>query len=200
MDNQWFRGALGPRDGIFPKSFVEILVPLPPAAAAPPPGQTDDAAEEPEVVPLLAPAAVSLEAPQKNAQGGSSGELGEAVAIHTYESAALEDLEFREGERLYLVEAIDADWFRGKKRSGQEGLFPRSFVNVLREPGRADEGNKVVVALFDYKSDHPGDLPLAAGAEVELLEKVDADWLRGRRCADGVEGIFPATFVETVDW
>lgn len=37
------------------------------------------------------------------------------------------------GDTIVLVKSIDADWLKGELK-GKEGIFPRSFVQVLKDP------------------------------------------------------------------
>ena len=52
-------------------------------------------------------------------------------------------------------------------------------------------------AQFDFFSEAPGELSLNTGDVIELLERVDAQWLKGR--LRGKEGIFPADFVTILE-
>ena len=53
------------------------------------------------------------------------------------------------------------------------------------------------MALYPFSAAGEGELSIAEGDRIELLERVDADWLRGR--LGGSEGIFPAEFVNVVE-
>lgn len=46
--------------------------------------------------------------------------------LHLFESAQV-------GDTIVLVKSIDADWLKGELK-GKEGIFPRSFVQVLKDP------------------------------------------------------------------
>ena len=50
------------------------------------------------------------------------------------------------------------------------------------------------VALYEFATSSADELSLAIGDTVELLERVGAEWLRGR--LRGQVGIFPSQFVE----
>ena len=49
------------------------------------------------------------------------------------------------------------------------------------------------MALYSFSAEAPGELSISEGDQVELIEQVDASWLKGR--LRGKEGIFPADFV-----
>ena len=50
------------------------------------------------------------------------------------------------------------------------------------------------VAVYPFTAEGEGELSLTAGDTIELLERVGAEWLKGRRGED--TGIFPSQFVE----
>merc|ERR1712232_1110025 len=50
-------------------------------------------------------------------------------------------------------------------------------------------------ALYPYEPQHPGDLKLVPGAEIELI-KTDGGWWEG--LYQGERGIFPANYVERI--
>jgi hypothetical protein len=51
-------------------------------------------------------------------------------------------------------------------------------------------------ALYDYQQKDPSDLALFKGCQIQVLEKLNADWWRGRDLISGREGIFPSNYVE----
>ena len=51
------------------------------------------------------------------------------------------------------------------------------------------------VVLHQFVAENDGELSLDPGETIELLERVEADWLKGRG-RGGREGLFPAAFVE----
>ena len=61
-----------------------------------------------------------------------------------------------------------------------------NFILLFREPH--------CVAQYDFNAEEPGELSIRTGDVIMLVEKVDADWLKGR--LRGQEGIFPSGFVE----
>jgi hypothetical protein len=174
------------REGLFPATFVEVVVPLPePSVASADQPTTGDTEPAPEAADTPAEGSASV-----------TTNPGTGVGLYDYDSPEMGDLCFVAGEKLVLLEAVDADWLRGRKRNGLEGLFPRAFVQVDLEPG-VDPSTvaHVVMALYDFESSHDGDLPVMAGDEVEVLEKLEG-WIRARRCTDGVEGLVPMDYLE----
>ena len=54
----------------------------------------------------------------------------------------------------------------------------------------------VCVALYDYLSDNEADLNLVCGDVIEILERVDENWLRGRKKGQTADGLFPRAYVD----
>ena len=50
------------------------------------------------------------------------------------------------------------------------------------------------MALYPFDAAGPGELSIKTGDVIILLEKIDADWIKGR--LRGQEGMFPSGFVE----
>lgn len=50
------------------------------------------------------------------------------------------------------------------------------------------------VALYSFDAGGPGELSIKTDDVITLLEKIDADWIKGR--LSGQEGMFPVGFVE----
>lgn len=54
-----------------------------------------------------------------------------ALAQYDYEKAEDNEIELREGEYVTEVEMIDKDWWLGVNSSGERGLFPSNYVEVV---------------------------------------------------------------------
>ncbi|GAA5896174.1 hypothetical protein JCM6882_008510 [Rhodosporidiobolus microsporus] len=76
--------------------------------------------------PVAAPAApaASRPAPPPARRG-----LGTAVALYDFEAGQAEDLSFREGDRIEVLEVVSDDWYRGALH-GREGIFPSAYVQM----------------------------------------------------------------------
>lgn len=53
------------------------------------------------------------------------------------------------------------------------------------------------VATFSFASEAPSELSISKGDKIELVGRLDQDWLKGR--LGGHEGIFPASFVDIIE-
>ncbi|KAJ5153326.1 uncharacterized protein N7482_009804 [Penicillium canariense] len=62
--------------------------------------------------------------------------LGLASAMYAYTPTDAGDLALAPNDRVQVIEHMNDDWWRGRnERTGREGIFPRSYVNVINEKG-----------------------------------------------------------------
>ncbi|KKK12112.1 hypothetical protein ARAM_003201 [Aspergillus rambellii] len=60
--------------------------------------------------------------------------LSVASALYAYTPTDAGDLALQPNDRVQVLEHMNADWWRGRnERTNLEGIFPRSYVNVLNE-------------------------------------------------------------------
>ena len=60
--------------------------------------------------------------------------LAQATALYTYTSTDAGDLELQPNDHITVTEYMNAEWWKGRSsRTGQEGIFPRSYVKVIDE-------------------------------------------------------------------
>uniref|UniRef100_A0A8C8DJI7 Neutrophil cytosolic factor 2 n=1 Tax=Oryzias sinensis TaxID=183150 RepID=A0A8C8DJI7_9TELE len=62
-----------------------------------------------------------------NEKKQEEGEETHRVALHSYQSANPEDLNFKEGDEITVLARINQDWLEGRC-NGSTGIFPASFV------------------------------------------------------------------------
>ena len=64
----------------------------------------------------------------------SSPSVATASALYEYHPSDAGDLAIVPNDRIFITEFMNADWAKGRnERTGMEGIFPRSYVNVLDE-------------------------------------------------------------------
>ncbi|KAF7590746.1 hypothetical protein BBP40_002484 [Aspergillus hancockii] len=60
--------------------------------------------------------------------------LAVATALYAYAPTDPGDLALQPHDRVQVLEHMNADWWRGRnERTNMEGIFPRSYVNVVEE-------------------------------------------------------------------
>ena len=84
--------------------------------------------------------------------------LAQATALYTYTSADAGDLELQPNDHITVTEYMNAEWWKGKSsRTGQEGIFPRSYVKVVEEKAGAQANG---AAQTNQYSNNYGNAPL----------------------------------------
>ncbi|KAF2773786.1 SH3-domain-containing protein, partial [Teratosphaeria nubilosa] len=60
--------------------------------------------------------------------------LAQATAVYAYTSTDAGDLELQPNDHIAVTEYMNAEWWKGRSsRTGQEGIFPRSYVKVVED-------------------------------------------------------------------
>lgn len=50
-------------------------------------------------------------------------------------------------------------------------------------------------AMYNFQKTSPSDLALYPGQQIQIIEKLNSDWWRGKDVQSGIEGIFPSNYV-----
>ncbi|KAM6147925.1 SH3 domain-containing protein 19, partial [Erethizon dorsatum] len=182
VNEEWARGELGDRTGIFPLNFVELVEDHPTSGA--------------DVLSTKVPLKTKKEDSGSDSQDNSlSGEW--CRALHSFTAETSDDLSFRRGDRILILERLDSDWYRGRLRD-REGTFPAVFVQPC--PAEAKRMSAVTLkgrkarALYDFHGESEDELSFKAGDIISELESVDDDWMSGE--LTGKSGIFPKNYVQ----
>lgn len=89
--------------------------------------------------------------------GGQSSSGGvRALVEYDYEKAEDNEIELREGEYVTEVEMIDKDWWLGVNTSGERGLFPSNYVEVVETEQSA--------TTYEPEAPAPAPAPVPAAA------------------------------------
>nr|XP_035945088.1 SH3 domain-containing protein 19 isoform X3 [Halichoerus grypus] len=182
VNEEWARGELRERTGIFPLNFVELVEDHPTSGASvsntkvPPKTKKDDYGA--------------------NSQDNSlSGEWCEA--LHSFTAETSDDLSFRRGDRILILEHVDSEWCKGRLRD-REGIFPAVFVRPCPAEAKSMSAlalkGKKAKALYDFHGENEDELSFKAGDIITELESVDDDWMSGELM--GKSGIFPKNYVQ----
>ncbi|XP_032542066.1 SH3 domain-containing protein 19 isoform X5 [Chiroxiphia lanceolata] len=177
VNEEWAKGELRGTSGIFPLNFVEVIEDLP--------GTGTEAALKNKVE-------VSSSLPQNNRCS-----VQRCEALHDFTAETKDDLSFKKGDYIQILEQVDLEWYRGRL-NGKEGIFPAVFVQTcsarieLSQSGGGKKGK--ARALYDFHGENEDELSFKAGDMITELESVDEDWMSGE--IQGRSGIFPKNFVQ----
>ncbi|KYO46332.1 SH3 domain-containing protein 19 isoform C [Alligator mississippiensis] len=182
VDKEWYRGKCGNRTGIFPASFVKVIVDVP-----------EEANKR-----KISFSSVCIKGPR-------------CIARFEYIGDQKDELSFVEGEIIILKEYVNEEWAKGELK-GASGIFPLNFVEIIEDlPGLGVGGpvkrensaslsqnnrrsGEWCEALHDFTAETDEDLPFKKGDCIRITERLDSQWYRGR--LNEREGIFPAVFVQ----
>uniref|UniRef100_A0A452QUY9 SH3 domain-containing protein 19 n=1 Tax=Ursus americanus TaxID=9643 RepID=A0A452QUY9_URSAM len=147
VNEEWARGELRDRTGIFPLNFVELVEGHP----------TSGANVASTKVP---PPKTKKEDSGANSQDGSlSGEWCEA--LHSFTAETSDDLSFKRGDRILILEHVDSDWYKGRLRD-REGIFPAVFVRPCPAEAKSMSAlalkGKKAKALYDFHGENEDEL------------------------------------------
>ncbi|XP_013387298.1 SH3 domain-containing protein 19 [Lingula anatina] len=181
VGDEWLRGCLNGKVGVFPLSFVEIIEDLP---LSPP--ETGIAGRE-----------------------GDTGSV--AVTAHAMYDFDGQDgeLSFKAGDQIKVLSQVNTDWLYGEL-NGHSGSFPAGFVDHVppglppfqeakqstnnKENVPTQKGPSSCVALHSFTAEAAGELTIMEGDKIIITEHVGDGWLKGK--LGGKEGIFPEAFVK----
>ncbi|XP_054409548.1 SH3 domain-containing protein 19 isoform X17 [Pongo abelii] len=182
VNEEWARGEVRGRTGIFPLNFVEPVEDYPTSGA--------------NVLSTKVPLKTKKEDSGSNSQVNSlSAEWCEA--LHSFTAETSDDLSFKRGDRIQILERLDSDWCRGRLQD-REGIFPAVFVRPCPAEAKSmlaivPKGRKAK-ALYDFRGENEDELSFKAGDIITELESVDDDWMSGELM--GKCGIFPKNYIQ----
>lgn len=116
--------------GAVPTANPAVGAPQPPISPVQNLGVNEkrDYYQQPSPAPTPAPPAYN--APPS----GPPPPLAQATALYAYTSTDAGDLELQPNDHVTVTEYMNAEWWKGRSsRTGQEGIFPRSYVRVIEE-------------------------------------------------------------------
>ena len=94
--------------------------------------------------------------------------LAQATALYQYTSTDAGDLELQPNDQVTVTEYMNAEWWKGRSsRTGQEGIFPRSYVKVIDEKSGPQANGTAQQSNY---SNNYGNAPLEVSQMVRLRE------------------------------
>ncbi|XP_067640806.1 putative mediator of RNA polymerase II transcription subunit 26 [Eurosta solidaginis] len=186
--------------------------PMPLCAPPPPPLSSTNCVS---LLDVISGKADALQLSGAVGSGGPSSGVAETrpfgVALYDFDGIEEGDLCFRENEKIYILDQVSAEWYRGRTRSGCEGIFPINYIDIkvpLKEEKTAAPLtlgiNNVqqtakskplrVRCLYNFPAEYETDLALKENDMVTILYRINEDWLFGE--IDNRQGQFPANFLE----
>lgn len=184
VNEEWARGELRDKTGIFPLNFVELIEDRPTSGT--------------NVLSTKVPLKTKKDDSGADNQDNSiPGEWCEA--LHSFTAETSDDLSFKKGEQILILERLDSDWCKGRLRD-REGIFPAVFVRPCPAETKsmsalALKGRKAK-ALYDFHGENEDELSFKAGDIITELASVDDDWMSGELM--GKSGIFPKNYVQVL--
>ncbi|XP_058047966.1 SH3 domain-containing protein 19 isoform X2 [Ahaetulla prasina] len=175
INEEWAKGELRGTSGIFPLNFVDVIEDLP---------ESGDGG-----FPL---------SKRSGSMTQLEGEAGQwCDALHDFTAETQEDLSFKKGDRILILEQLDSEWYRGRI-NGKEGIFPAVFVHVcsggMQSSEPQEEKKPKAKALYDFQAENIDELSFKAGDIITSIESVDEEWMSGE--LQDKFGIFPKNFVQ----
>ena len=124
------------------------------------------------------------------------------IAKYDFSSESDEDLSFKKGDLLYIINPDEGDWWYAKaKHTGREGYIPQNYVTKLRPPKPKPKPRMssypLYVAKYDYSSEGLPDkyLSFKKGDLFYMLNTVEGDWWFARAKHSRQEGYIPNNYV-----
>ncbi|XP_025420976.1 SH3 domain-containing protein 19-like [Sipha flava] len=152
--------------------------------------------------PMLPPDALNvlLNGPKlpprpNNMENNLSKSQSKCTALFDYTSDHFEDLVFTKGDQIYITRKVNDEWLEGTLNE-RTGMFPISYVEItesLPKESSFNEEIRKVIAVFAFKPECWEDLSIEEGDEIQVLRKINEDWLYGE--CNGSRGQFPSNFV-----
>ncbi len=152
-DVAWLRGSLRGQTGCFPAAFVEVIEDVPDPSFTGLPAGFGILVEAAAPAPDEEPAPPAMAAYPDDLAASPEALHGLGTCTFDYESATDGDLSLKVGDRVELLAAVGADWLRGRC-GAREGLFPRTFVDVILEPPAEPPAKPVAVAAAATVAGH----------------------------------------------
>eukprot|EP01114_Cavostelium_apophysatum_P001380 TRINITY_DN1118_c0_g1_i4.p1 TRINITY_DN1118_c0_g1~~TRINITY_DN1118_c0_g1_i4.p1 ORF type:complete len:974 (+),score=354.12 TRINITY_DN1118_c0_g1_i4:131-3052(+) len=219
LDRGWLRGEFNGRVGHVPADFVKIGTDLERSGsttkisnvvASGSNDSTSSAKTRPMSVMITPNTSGSSTASRHKSTGSWDSNTAENTfrvrALYDYTGQSTGELSFTRGEEFMVLEKLQLGWWRGVLKS-KIGHFPAAFVEPIQEGNKkaadqdAASGVQVIanaVAMYDYTGSSDAELSFSKGDKLEVTEKLDKGWWKGRLVGTDKVGFFPGSYVSEV--
>ncbi|GAA5979865.1 hypothetical protein JCM5350_005524 [Sporobolomyces pararoseus] len=106
--------------------------------------------------------------PSEPPRSTSSNKPSRVQALYDFVGQTPEELEFRRGEVIRVVECLYEDWWKGENSRGRVGIFPRNHVEPLPE----EEESRAQPAQAQSQQLSEEDLEAEVFAQVALVDRL----------------------------
>ncbi|XP_077355844.1 uncharacterized protein LOC144003454 [Festucalex cinctus] len=165
VDQQWGRGQMRGRVGLFPLSFTQVTEDQPP--------------ENPVAI-----------TPPKEIEA-----MEWAVALFDFPGQTAEDLPFHKGAYIQVTEHVDSEWRRGRLdgREGLYPAAFTQACQGQPIPSQKAAVRGVAKALFAFTAEHEDELTVKPGDIITQVEPADEQWIAG--VVGSKRGIVPKNYI-----
>ncbi|XP_059155381.1 intersectin-1-like isoform X4 [Physella acuta] len=183
QEMKWF-GELNGKNGWFPKAYVKLIGVAPKAGLS----VDDSISSQVPALDISSPAASDVQ-----------GEY--YIAMYSYTSEEAADLNFNEGDMIYVT-STSGDWWSGMLgEQGKSGIFPANYVKKLEIQPEQKSVKKPEIArvIAPYVATGTGQLSLETGNLINVRQKSPRGWWEGELQVRGQKkriGWFPANYVK----
>lgn len=177
VDDEWVRGEIHGRTGIFPQRFADVVEPL----------------ESEKNSPAFIQSIVA-----ETNEGRAAEEEEWAVALFDFPGQTEDDLSFHKGALIQVLEHIDHEWRKGRLE-GREGLYPAAFTQSCQAQPISEQPpphKGVAKAVFDFTAESEEELTMKVGDVITEVEAVDEQWIVG--VVGGKRGMVPKNYISVV--
>ncbi|KAF8205264.1 hypothetical protein K438DRAFT_1932143 [Mycena galopus ATCC 62051] len=97
---------------------------------------------------ILAPTRTYMLAPEPSEDADVDQRGTVAIALCDYEAVEKDELSFRKGDKIVVINAMTERWWQGKDSAGNVGLFPRESTLCGMFLKALDRAIRVILSLF----------------------------------------------------
>ena len=125
------------------------------------------------------------------------------VAKYDYDARIHEDLSFKKGDLMYIINSDEGDWWHAhSKNSGNEGYIPSNYVTeykpldaTIPKPAEPAVNYPTFVAKYDYDARTHEDLSFKKGDLMYIINSDEGVWWHAHSKNSGNEGYIPSNYV-----